>query len=955
MIGATIIAIFATSAHQSGQATQLPIEQLRSPQSIIAELYSKDPYMLADAKEHEFVNSVLGYIHDSPKLKNEIAAQKWLDLIDVMNAVPARPMRGAFGGSMPQPIASFATVFAALPEPRVWPTIERIVGSMPESTSSAALRMLFARLRGDDGALTHELDRIEAADAAKPEGQRGYDSFVGDMRQSVLARSHNLTAQIVAFEREIKSKDRGRTPPLPDIATRMPAGDAEKVLLRILKETKQPLYLTGAATVSLAKQVAVGHIAEITRPPWWLVSRWDDSPFEMALLRRYGESSLQSGDENSTAQTLYFARLLGDGRIKECAQFVGKFERLPSLDISSEPQTSRRQTAHLFDAIGALQAIAPPRHAAAMWGLYVSAAKLSGHAKLAANRVQSIAHNPKTPIKTRLELFPQLWDLHAFMGDKAAVARDLIDYGELPRTKDDADARDYSFFNVARLLGNPSLLKVATALQVKSGSALRDEDFLRSLHLEERYAELESMILEGLAHESNLMYAGPEYGERLADIYDAANRPRDVLKLLAEYPYWSTTSLGEVIAARRLALGQYPGRRPSDLPLVAARAAAANGNRILAIQIVKEILTADDSCDAAYRMLNTLEGAAANSTYYALIQANPMHMRPLIWKGKLALDTGNLPEAERLLRAAIALDPMDTSGAIGERQVGYGVLGTILARRGQAKESTASFCRMRSAKLLVLAEQYRLAGLIPQFSELTSAAVQLAPTDSTALKAYAESLDQLGRFSEADVLNQRYLLALPLNIGPATDLEYFEDANNPYFQQIYRSTPSMFASRSNAAYANVRGLFAIRMGRLQTAGIKFREALGHEPNSVIALSGIQSLGGDGFTSVGDGESASISLLSLAPPKSSSSTFDFGMSSDLRPLSMRIAALLKSKAPPKFQPLMPLHSLISTDIEDGPSRDFRSKVGETLGILLWWTRDLMAIGSRIGEIKMGFGR
>jgi tetratricopeptide (TPR) repeat protein len=186
----------------------------------------------------------------------------------------------------------------------------------------------------------------------------------------------------------------------------------------------------------------------------------------------------------------------------------------------------------------------------------------------------------------------------------------------------------------------------------------------------------------------------------LAEVYDRAGRPEDVINLLERSPWWGASDLIMVAEGA-----------PKLAPL-AAKALHHAGRDAEAVEILKGHLYGYPGDDNAYRVLVDISGSSLIPWLDELYERDRFEERPLIWKAHLLKQQGKLEEAEAAARKAIKIDPTDGEQKAGDRGRAYVVLAEILKARGR-QDDAAFFERVVAAiRIAEEGDRYTNAGLL---------------------------------------------------------------------------------------------------------------------------------------------------------------------------------------------------------------------------------------------------
>jgi tetratricopeptide (TPR) repeat protein len=184
----------------------------------------------------------------------------------------------------------------------------------------------------------------------------------------------------------------------------------------------------------------------------------------------------------------------------------------------------------------------------------------------------------------------------------------------------------------------------------------------------------------------------------LIRLYHAAGRHQDVLALFESAPWWGADDLAR--------MGD-----DSDLRLAAAAALHALGRDAEATPVLKALLCESPDTDKAYELLLACGGNDLVAWLDWLYERDRFEERPLIWKAVLQFKAGQLAEAERTARQALAVDPTDGEQAAGERGRGYAVLADILKAQGRAEDATFFANVVEAVRMAERGDEFASAGL----------------------------------------------------------------------------------------------------------------------------------------------------------------------------------------------------------------------------------------------------
>ena len=247
----------------------------------------------------------------------------------------------------------------------------------------------------------------------------------------------------------------------------------------------------------------------------------------------------------------------------------------------------------------------------------------------------------------------------------------------------------------------------------------------------------------------------------LVALYHRANRPADILTLLTKAPQWNAKDLSALLSQTVTI-----GRNSDYVALFAADALLQSGRSAEANQITDALIKRHSGYDPAYEYLAKQNAASEMIPRLdQLFALDRFEERPLIWKAKLLADQGQLEDAEKCARQAVAIDPSDGEEGPGRRMRAYAVLADIRERsEGDQKEADSLRQAVTAIRHSEDADRFYDAGLI-----------------SRAVKMYEEALSH---FSNAYCIQSR----LALRMVETGDLAGAEE----HYRRAYELMPESF-------------------------------------------------------------------------------------------------------------------------------------------------------------------
>jgi tetratricopeptide (TPR) repeat protein len=506
----------------------------------------------------------------------------------------------------------------------------------------------------------------------------------------------------------------------------------------------------------------------------------EDAPLYEALNKRFPAPSPESDSMRANARTVCLVAFIAQGRTKDAAalladrQWNGNDRAIVGRQIT-ELLTGQGLTRQVRDF---LQEALTNDPGLELWDVDIDLSARLGEAD------EALAFLHKTLARTDLSASARETVDREY--SKALLAADQIDQGlDALRASMKADAGTHitapgapevypeetvwistgaplRLAEIGHLLGRPELLEEGLdAARAEIGKAQPSQGpslaqgLARFLSRLGRRAEAEKLLVDQmLALPKNEGYFLLRMNEQLAVIYHEAGRYEDVLKLLDQSPDWPAADLAEC------------GNVGEDVPLLfcAAKALAVAGRKEEARRVLDRLLKQRGGYDPAYALLLEMGGDGVEAKLDALAQRDRFEERPLIWKAKLQLDAGRVEEAEKTVRAAIAIDPSDGKEGKGDRMRAYAVLGDVLEKKGDMDQAKIMRGAVEAIRLSENADDWWQAGLLTR-----------------AVKMYEEAL---GHFADAYCIQSR----LALRYSELGDLAKAEQ----HYQRAFELMPESF-------------------------------------------------------------------------------------------------------------------------------------------------------------------
>jgi len=751
------------------------------------------------------------------------AAADWLTLVDEAIAVPHRSFSGALGGGgMPEPIGSLSTVMLDLPGPNVWPEIRALVDKRPPSPDRTALQILCARLLGDDEGVIRYCEEFERT-APPPRDPWPWPPTLG-IRLAALLRQGRLRGR-TEIEQWLEHPHGVRRGLMPDLRDLLPLETVRTMTFESLKSSASNKGYSSGFDSTLARELVLSHLNEFKKPLWEHARDLNDIGYVQRLIDHYGYADLvdpQLGSES--AQKIYFRWLVLHHKLDEAARLL--------QDVAKSPAISAQEwgpgVKDVDREIETLQARVPNRD---LWDLYTGAAIACGHIHEAAGRIGQHIRAASMKTKERSALIGQLMSLLEMIGDLDGLVADCRLAKQFGLEKDAL----YGILAIGLAAGDQRLIELGLTHDRSGDRAWNDDSLVRVQMERGQFADIERADLEDLRQRWS------EHGSveislgALCDLYYRANRPKDILDLLQEFPAWPQDSLAKLDHAG------FPHDSDSydsqPIGFYAAWAFARTGRKDLAIKTLRDLLLYGQGAPV-YELLNRIAGASALPIYDVATSANSVDPVPCLWKADLLFRLGHIGEAETGVRRAIALNP---NQSFPYRRKLNDLLGKILLKKGDRAGARRCARLVKALDVAARCEESPGFGslernpLISQCAADLEKALAIYPDDATLQADLASCLHGLCRYGEA---KKHYLAALrlaPFSLGedsyeaPGIDSIASEtDEGRKVLDSVVRQNPR----NAEAYYA--RGLMLEKLGHSKEAVADFERTVALDPNHFMA-------------------------------------------------------------------------------------------------------------------------
>jgi tetratricopeptide (TPR) repeat protein len=900
------------------------------------------------------------------------AAAQWLALLDAYATIPQEALYGSDNYQEIPTMASLmqalppSAAWSALAD-----AIDRRAAS-GKGIRDGSLRLLSALLRSDGAARQAAEKALRASieqDTKLEDYEReNYLSQLDQMSQT-LVRAMGTPAELVAaFEKELterESKDEqvrqrhGGMLEVPDLVQSMGGGKGALLVKRALL-LDEDVSFDGEETRALAAKIALENISQMKRARWSLVTTSADIPLYEAMTSKFPKGNADW--ERSTADAVYVLSLVATGQAEEAAKAaMSAVERAKGggFSVTGEVLDSMQKQGLGGQVIAFLREMLTRDPSLPFWDDFIKLAAQESASGTALDFFEATLKNPKLNAASRGEVLSH----HAnalLAADKVeegiSVLRDLILAGPRSGAVDGGEkaeelkkqwaqlgvqlspeqVRQYEaqafgrtdsgggeivalglrMSRLGRLLNRPELVDEGVAaakaarlnIPPQESAGAHTESLVEWLVELKRGPEAEALILEELLKasvpaEGRGMMRGrtnvPELLGALAWTYQRAGRSADVVKLLDESSLWGQPDLADL---QTMNMGATP------LALTVAQAFAALGRKDEARKIALRVLQDYPGRDAAYALLFSVGGEGLEARLDQAYAQDRFEERPLIWKARLQLDAGRVDDAEKTVRAAIAIDPSDGEQGKSDRMRAYAVLAEVLEKKSDAEQAKIMRGAVAAIRLSESADDWWQAGLLTRAVKMYEEALKLFADAYCVQSRLALRYSQMGDFVKAEQHYRRAYELMPESFGRVEShcfgCEHIFSGSRAQdiAEKVFSGLTEKMPDRPQLFY--LLGYLREEQGRFAEAAEQYRKAVKLDPaylNAWKQLAGVAAR-----TGMPKSERDDITLVTLRIDASGRhSTPDVSKVSDLGKLWDAILAAEASLPPRETGPMYPL--------------------------------------------------
>ncbi len=873
----------------------------------------------------------------STSLPPEEAASRWHSFADRLAKLSREDLYGNSeddGRNL-----CFSTLVESLPPPVAWDALVKAAAARPEGRNAEAIRTHVLRLTtdwltGDAASQKKEMGALQAIIGQIKNPTRRYATQMLDQCQIQLLQNSDDGQAIVAnlnaqLDRPSDPENPERQPlSVPDLVSLVGAKEAATFLKKALKNGRVELQIEqGEETRNLARKLALQMVDELKQPQWALAQSLDSAALFEALSKRFPKSG-ENDDTRRTAQAYYLLHLIATQKTKEAIAVAKQLGEGENVSLPSDAIEALERAGHTLAAAAFLHDLLEQNPELPFWDDYVRIAPKAGCTDQMVTLAEAASVREGLTPKERLAVLRVLTNAYlaaddvekgvATMRKQIQVAKEITGAGQTSYdgvTDSAATFAELGIVLARKDLADEGIQAIRDSLKGFTGT--RDEyratsalDTLARLLVEaNRGPEAEGVLGEALRKSvqpvlgrmMNYYQVRPILCKLLA-LYHEANRPADVLALLDQAPFWGAKDLKELCmeTVRVGGNSEYVG-------YLTASALASAGRTTEALPIVEELLENSGGYDPAYELLIQIAPDTAMAKLDELIARDPFEERPLIWKAKQLVKSGNLEEAEKCARQAIAIDPTDGEQGPGRRLRAYATLGEIREARGDKKEADFLKGVLTSVQHSDKADRLHTAGLITRALKLYEESLTHF-ADAYCIQArLAFRMAELGDMAGAEEHYRRAYELMPDSFGRVESYCFgcegaFQGSQaQGIAERVFTKLAKESPQKPQIHY--LLGYLRSEQNRDREALLEFREAVKLDPDYLNAWKKLAEISGKLRLPAAERDEVQLNLLRL-DPLGRHSSFEFERVSNMGTAwtAMENAAKLRKPAPASLYPL-----------------------------------------------------
>lgn len=825
---------------------------------------------------------------EARKLEPQIAAKRWLELFDAFSKISQRELEAMDYRQR----LSAKSLIEALPPSSAWDALATLIAARPndESGKKAVLNLLIWTLRGQPGDVTEILAGTESAMENSDSWMERSESWRAEkfekLSGALRSRVGIATNPVSEFRKSLDTLEKDResgtgyliVPRLTD------SPDAESLLTRFFKAGATVGGFAEDTTRELAVKLVMTHPDLLRRAEWGLVSTTADAPLFELLEKRFPKGD---DDEYRNAADVYLSSLIEADHTAKARSSL--FEQLAD---ASRPNRNLLASSSVNEGLAAksrkfLEDLLVAIPELPFWDNYFSLSLNGDATKNGIAFLQTSLDKMPEDFRSRMrgEIEKYQRDAHFGAGEVdqgVAVIRERLKAGpvRIPEvsdvekasiqarlealgihvspqllrnltrptiTSEDADSRYFhlalQLAEIGRLKKNPEWVNEGLAAATARVGSQDVRGLVAALIQNGRGVDAEKLAIDQLLKlcdgNGQSSYKIRSVLSMLVYIYREAGRPEDIVKLLDNGSFWNVSDLA---ALNGEAFESIP------LQLMAAEALAKAGKKEDALRIVRWVLQNEAGHDSVYQMLLTLAPPDLEQELDRLYANNRFEERPLVWKAKVQLDAGRVDEAEKTIRAAIAVDPSDGEQGKGDRMRAYSVLAEILDKKGDTEQAKTMRGVVEAIRISEDADDYAGAGLEKEAVEMYQQALTHFADAYCIQSRLAMRYSDLGEMENAEKHYQRAFELMPSSFGRVEshcfgcEGIFSSEKSQGVADRVFTRLAKEMPDKAQVFY--LLGYLREAQGRKSEAIVEYRRAVALDPDYVNAWAKIAASAGD---------------------------------------------------------------------------------------------------------------
>jgi tetratricopeptide (TPR) repeat protein len=882
-------------------------------------------------------------------LPDKEAAAAWVSLIGKYLAIPEGKRSSL---AYERPPLTLENLFEGLPRPEAWKEIPAAIEELPESDPllRESLLLIEATLSGDSESHLAALGKLKQSYLARKQGdswsERNAEQYFGQAERAVKARAGDPLDAVGVFRKALESAEKGGEPEneflgsssisVPALAGTVPEKEAEDLILRAIK-TGQVYGIEGGATKRLVAKVMMAHPDAVTKPLWEVV----ETPAEIPLFEILDGQSKEKDDwQFNNAEGNYIKALLELREYDKAHAYVARRAKEGSkVNFGFGAETFSGDEKRVAEALGFFGKLLQEDPTFPYWHIYRDLAEQAGEsaaALLAMKAAMDKAQEGTEQVETLRSMILGALLSGGSVEEGIAFLREVIvkmsENGAVSNERQVEALLGHSLrlARLGRLLGKPDVVEEAFAAAEKAVILSRKYsdsghgktfELVGELVKQGRGAKAEELLADELVSATRL--TGNSRRPRgdimtaLAYVYSDAGRHADVVALLEKGTMWDADDLSD------LRQSSFQGK---PLMLIAAKALHAEGRDDNALQLLDRVFERESDNDDAYMLLLEIGGKGVIGKLDRIHAENRFEERPLIWKAKALCDAGELDEAEKTAKAAIAIDPSDGDQGKGDRMRIYAVLGDIMAKKGDNEQAEFLERVVKAIRMSEKGDDWWYAGIqkraISIYEESLNEFADAYCIQSRLALRYAE----MGDFANAQEHYRRAFELMPESFGRveshcfgcegAFSGELAQGIAEAVFMKLAKEMPD----RAQVFY--LLGYLREEQGRAAEAAEHFAKAVEIDPDYINAWSKLDQVADEAGLNVEMRDRISLAMFRLNPYRA-----NLGKVSDLAKLWSTALEADKGFAPEQTGPVFTLRA--SKRIPEHESSNYYSSYGQKI--------------------------